>query len=257
MTNFCSKCRAALRSESLFCTKCGRRQDSKAPSSIPPRPTQTESSHAAPIPSVKESRRNRPKPQPKSIRIALSVLVILVLVIFWPFIQAFGRGLFGLPLSGTVPRPSPPTASPLGTPSSNVVSPNVVSPVAQPSPLQTADNPPEETYILPHTDKTSPFVDNEYVDDMKRAAEAMNNHTDMSRPLTKRQDWELEAGILWSGVLMLQEKARTASPDQRHVYEKRAQDLAHLCHLVRSEPDDPSLQHYRVRIIYSRDGQAK
>ncbi len=34
--------------------------------------------------------------------IALSALVILVLVAFWPFIAALGRGLFGLPLNGSL-----------------------------------------------------------------------------------------------------------------------------------------------------------
>lgn len=92
---------------------------------------------------------------------------------------------------------------------------------------------------------------------MKRAAEVLNTHTDMGQPLTKRQDWSMDAGIFWDVVLMLQEKTHTASPNQRHVYEKRAHDLTHLCHLVRTEPDDPKLQHYKVKIIYATDGLAK
>lgn len=119
------------------------------------------------------------------------------------------------------------------------------------------DQPADETYVLPHIDKTSPQIDFEYVDAMKRAAEVLNTHTDMGQPLTKRQDWSMDAGIFWDVVLMLQEKTHTASPNQRHVYEKRAHDLTHLCHLVRTEPDDPKLQHYKVKIIYATDGLAK
>lgn len=54
---------------------------------------------------------------------------------------------------------------------------------------------------------------------------------------------------------MLQRQARSGPPSQRRMYLRRAHDLAHLCHLVQTEPDDAKLQHYRVKIVYGDNGQ--
>lgn len=251
MSETCTKCAAPMRMGAAFCTKCGSRRPAPAttpPTSVPlHQNVQRGAPQSAYAPQAKHDK-------PKRLHFKIGALAVLTFIFFaWllsgGFFLGVEQGLRGIPLSGSAGQQMP------VTPSKESSAPGVT---ATPLPVVTDPNQPaDETYILPRTDKNSPTIDQEYVDNMQRAAEALNSHTDLTEPLIKRQDWSRSASILWDGVLTLQDKAQSAPFNQRSIYKKRAQDLTHLCHLVQTEPDNPKLQHYKVKIIYATDDQMK
>lgn len=251
MTETCSKCAAPMKMGAAFCTKCGSRRPAPAttPPASAPRPQAAEGGTPQ-TGYVPQARRNKLKP----LHLTLGATAVMTFIFFaWllsgGFFLGVEQGLRGIPPSGSAGQQMPVTTP--NEPSEPGVTTTPLPVVSDPN------QPADETYTLPRTDKNSPTIDQEYVDNMQRAAEALNSHTDLTEPLTKRQDWSRSASILWDGVLTLQDKAQSAPFNQRSIYKKRAQDLAHLCHLVQTEPDNPKLQHYKVKIIYATDDQMK
>lgn len=112
------------------------------------------------------------------------------------------------------------------------------------------DQPADETYVLPRTRKSDPFIEQDSIMSIERAAAALNTHNDCG-PLITQSQWRLDAGILWSDVPTLQGLSRTGPPAQQARYAKWAKVLVHLCHLIRTEPVNPKLQHYKIKIIYT------
>ena len=235
MNETCPKCHVPLRPGTAFCTKCGRRQHA------PARPPPAAASHAAPAEAVPKSGRRSHRP----LVIILSVLAVIAALVLapsaWQFAVGFGRGLSGLTSDGTQPHK---------TPTSPVVQPAM----PPPTPALTRDNPntpPDETYTIPRTNKKAASIAGEYSMDIQRAAQCLNTHADLGQPLTSPRDWKFTAAILWTEASQMQELSRTGPPAQRAHYGEWARNMAHLCHLLNTEPDVPRLQHYRIKLVYA------
>lgn len=174
MNETCSKCRSAIRVGAAFCTRCGsRHQANVALPATPMRPNQSATTTDAP-----RSVRNQLRPMP--IALETSVLLILVLV-FWQFLVGLAYGLRGVNPDSSLPRQTR-TAPELQPPTV----PATTS-IPQPMMVTNPDQPADETYVLPRTNKSSSNIDSEYVMDMQRAAQALNTHDDLGPLSTPQQ----------------------------------------------------------------------
>lgn len=187
--------------------------------------------------------------------LAFGTLALLVVVlIFWQFCIGFARGLRSADPNGSLPRQ---THTAPGLQSATPPGMLAATDHAQPVVVMPLDQAANETYVLPHITKGGPYIDSDTVMSIQRAAEALDTHTDLGVKLDTPAQWHFLASVLWSDSSTLSQLSRSGPPAQRARYGKWAKDLAHLCHLVRSEPSDPALQHYYVKIIYATDSQAR